>query len=571
MPINPFLLSRFRTLCAFALGAFCLLWGLGSYGLLNNNEGLYAQIAREMLYSGNFILPHLNGVPYIEKPPLLYWLIAFSYRLFGVHETAARLVPAVSGFLTLLLSYQAARRWFSENTAFLAAIILGTSLGYAIFCRMVFFDGLLTCFLTATLLSYFRWEQTQTQRLYLRLSYILLGLAILTKGFIALILVGLVVTVYNLITRKPFKQWWRALDGWGAILFLLITVPWHILAAAQDPQFAWFYFVNEHILRFLGKRQPQDYYRGPFYYYTYRLVLYVWPWCLLFVTFLLKVPGLSQHPSAAFKRFLAIWFWTFLIFFSVSRAKANYYMVTALPPLILLLAAKIEEVQEKHRHLIALCTSAGSLLLMLIAVIGALLKCDCFSWIGFTLPIAVQAFIATLSWPLIIAFILLGLVIGGGVRQSRLSLKGLFLLSGLNSCLTIATAIHTMPVFERLVSARPLIHRLRPNPSTVCLYRDYEKMSSIVFYLGDLSSYLRDLIRPIPLIDSLSQDLLYGQNSGRRPDLFLSLKDPQTTIRCPVIIVLRNRLSEFQSYLPFYKVNDQEENIIVFKKIMYSP
>jgi hypothetical protein len=96
-------------------------------------------------------------------------------------------------------------------------------------------------------------------------------------------------------------------------------------------------------------------------------------------------------------------------------------------------------------------------------------------------------------------------------------------------------------------------------------------MSSIVFYLGDLSSYLRDLIRPIPLIDSLSQDLLYGQNSGRRPDLFLSLKDPQTTIRCPVIIVLRNRLSEFQSYLPFYKVNDQEENIIVFKKIMYSP
>jgi 4-amino-4-deoxy-L-arabinose transferase-like glycosyltransferase len=546
---------RWCTSLAFGLAACCLLWSLGGYGLLHNNEGLYAQIPREMLASHNFIIPYLNGVPYIEKPPLLYWLIAGSYWLFCISEFAARFVPAIAGFLTLLIAFVTARTYLSARAAFLVVLILGTSLGYAVSCRMVFFDVVFTLFLTAALLCYFDWEQT-SRRSQLRLGYVLLGLAVLTKGLVALILAGLVVIIYYLIARKPCQQWWQAWDIWGMLFFLAITVPWHILAAYQDPNFAWFYFINEHFLRFLGEREPKDYYHGPIYYYSYRVFIYLLPWSLLFPLFFMRKQNTKEGKPLM--RFLAIWFWTFFIFFSLSKAKANYYLITALPSLALLLSHKVNEMLENKQKLIAYLILPFQIFCLFIAGIILLYKLRLFTlnyaWFTADIEMALRH---------ISGLLLAGLTLCGLValflnfkpnKVGKLS-EPIFLVTGVSSTLLIMIATQLAPLVEHMFSARPIVRQLQMDTDHTCLYRDYEKISSFVFYLQ----------QPLPIIDSRSNDLLYGQKKGIHPDLFLA--DDVTNIlqRCRIIILHSERGAEFEArfinYQPIYK----DKKVSVYK------
>lgn len=318
-----------------------LLWnfyfGLTSYGLLNNNEGLYAQIAWEMLERNDFVIPFLNGVPYIEKPPLLYWLIAGIYAFFGKSVFAARFVPTTFGMLTCLSLYLFSNRIKLSKVNFLSACILGSSLGFLIFSRMVFFDVLLTAFFTFSILCIFLWDLEKNKN-WLRLGYGFAALALLTKGFLSIILIGLIFGVFLTYKYKNFKWIKGALDVPGILLFLSLATPWHILASFRLQEFAWFYFINEHVLRFLDMRLPRDYYRGPFYYYLIRIPAYFMPWTFI-IPWLIKRKKDSKNKDL--RVFLWIWFLVLLVFFTVSKAKANYYMVLGMPPLALLAALTI--------------------------------------------------------------------------------------------------------------------------------------------------------------------------------------------------------------------------------------
>lgn len=320
--------------------------GLSRYPLLDNNEGLYAQIPWEMLQRGNFIIPYLDGVPYIEKPPLLYWLVALSYSIFGKTVWAARLIPALAGFSTCIALLLFGRRINQPRWGRNSALLLGASLGFVVFSRMVFFDVLLTALLTWALTSFFLFDLTHNKKWIYRF-YGFLALAVLAKGLIAIVLAGLVISTFMIWEYKSLKWIKDTLEPWGIAIFFMITVPWHAACCWSHQGFAYFYFINEHFLRFLNLRVPRDYYKGDWWYYLPRTLGYILPWTLtLPLLFHTKI----EMPTAqrSLQRFLLLWVLLPLLFFSFSNAKANYYMVVGVPPLVAFIAWHL----EKYKRLI---------------------------------------------------------------------------------------------------------------------------------------------------------------------------------------------------------------------------
>lgn len=327
-------------------------FGLSAYGLLNNNEGLYAQIAWEMVTSKNWIIPHLNGVPYIEKPPLLYWTIALLFKVFGKSVFIARFVPATFGLLTCVL---VTRFSSHKKKNILPGLVLMTFAGFVVFSRMVFFDVALTFFFTGVMLCFWHFYRTKQRQWAYGASLFLAG-ALLTKGLVSLVLLGFCLLPFLYFERNlPFLK--ELINPGPIVLCLALVVPWHVLAHLQEQGFLWFYFVNEHIYRFLDQRMPKDYYTGPIYYYLPRLLIYILPWT--FVLPFLKGWRLNDKP---YRTFLLCWFLGLLVFFSVSRAKANYYMVIGLPPLALYCAAVLDTHKHKFKILGAMSFIAFSMI-----------------------------------------------------------------------------------------------------------------------------------------------------------------------------------------------------------------
>lgn len=318
---------------------FGFYYGLSIYGLANNNEGIYAEVAKEMFLSHQIIIPTLKSLPYIEKPPLLYWLINGCFHLWGVNTFAARFVPATSGAIVCFSLVFFAKQINRLREGLLAALILATSLGFVLIARVVFFDMLLTAMLSLCLINfYLAWFQDK--KTYIPVGYCFLGFAVLTKGLIALALASLIMGTFLLMTKTFRTHAKLFFDPIGIFIFLLIVFPWHALAEMQHPGFFKAFFINEQFLRFLDQRVPRDYYEGPLYYYLPRVILYLLPWGLL-----LPLLGLKKYRQDTLKDplriFLWLWFLVPLIFFSISRAKANYYMVVSCPALALLLAHSI--------------------------------------------------------------------------------------------------------------------------------------------------------------------------------------------------------------------------------------
>jgi len=257
------------------VAAVCLFWGLGAAPIRDTNEALYADIALTMAHGGSWIIPHLDGVPYIEKPPLLYWLMAWCFKLFGVGAWQARLPDALAAWLTALGCIAFGRLMRAPLAGRFAALVVGTALGYVLIARTILFDPLLVLFWLTALACTVVAVQRQ-QRAWLRLAAVAVALATLTKGPMALLLLGLVVVVQLLLApgrhqRGALLRFY--LDPWAIGLFVLIVAPWHVAALQTLPGFGWFFFVNETIGRFLGTRIPDDFHHGPWWYYGPKLLI----------------------------------------------------------------------------------------------------------------------------------------------------------------------------------------------------------------------------------------------------------------------------------------------------------
>lgn len=337
--------------------------------ILDNADATHAVAAREILQRSDWVTLHVNGVRYLQKAPLLYWLVANSYQILGFNAFAVRFPSMLAVVLLVGVTYFFGQWVFSKKVGLYAAAMLGFCIGMFLFTRIMIPEALLTLLLTLGHLCFLLAFSGKGKRLYYGF-YAAAALAVLTKGLIGVIFAivpafGFLVVTGNLARWRELKL----LSGTG--LFLAIAAPWHILAGLQNDHFWWYYFVNEHFLRFLGLRYPKDYNKIPFVLYWPLHFIWLFPWSAGFPLlvkqevdrwrqFQSRRGSQKSEPNAAVrdqakpKRWpfrldpsalilpaspsLYLWLWagTILIFFSLSSSM-EYYTFPAYPALALLL------------------------------------------------------------------------------------------------------------------------------------------------------------------------------------------------------------------------------------------
>jgi 4-amino-4-deoxy-L-arabinose transferase-like glycosyltransferase len=332
------------------LGLPIFLLGLGTPALYDPHESLYAEIAREMLVRGDWLTPHLNDTRYLDKPPLFYWLIGLSYKALGVSEFSARVPVALAGLGGVLATWGIGRRLCDGRFGFVAGLVLTASIGYFVFSRELLPDMVLSCFTTFSFYCAFRsFATAPSQRLWALWFYVSLALAVLTKGVLGLFPLVVVVVYLMLIGRLRILRAMAPL--WGGGLFIMLTAPWHLIIAWQNEGYVWHYVMNEHLLRFLGQRDPVDYISLPLPLFVLVLFLWLLPWSPYLA--LILPTGLLQHkkkltPEEQGALFLWLWAGAVLIFFATSRARLPQYSLPAMPALALLIGKSLDDRFRGH-------------------------------------------------------------------------------------------------------------------------------------------------------------------------------------------------------------------------------
>lgn len=321
--------------------------------LMDDADTVHAEAAREMVETGDWVTLKINdGFRYLEKAPLMYWLVAASYKVFGVHDWSARLPIALGMLALLLVVYRIGRRFYSDEGGLYAALALGTGFGPFIYTRFMIPEMLVALWL-AMGFDFFLVSLEQSERGEQPSLLVCWGLAatmalnVLTKGLIGLVFPIGTIFIYLLLT-KNLRHLLRLRLFSSFLVFLAIAAPWHLLAGFRNPAqgeargFFWFYFVNEHFLRFLKKRYPADYDTVPLWLFWGLMLVWLMPWTAFLVQATKQVPaklaafraGLSTRQRATL--IFALWPLIILLFFSFS-SRQEYYVLPGLPGVALLL------------------------------------------------------------------------------------------------------------------------------------------------------------------------------------------------------------------------------------------
>ena len=322
-------------------------YGLGETMLVNPDEGRYAEIPREMVATGDYVTPRLNGVLYFEKPPLVYWAIAGFLRVFGPSELSMRAVPALFAVAGVLNTYLAAR-WLKGRTAgFSSALVLGSSLLYFALGRILLLDMAVSSLMSATLFFFILAirEPAGGKRRWLFYGlYATAALATLTKGLIGFLVPGAVMFLWLLV----FNQWSRLRPLYlptGVALFLAIAAPWHVLAAQRNQAWAHFYFVREHWERFTTTEHGRY---QPWWYFLPFIALGLFPWTgALWGAVRHALPGgWARRKENAEAWFFVTWAVFIFLFFSKSQSKLAPYILPIFPPLAVLIGGWTAELWQ---------------------------------------------------------------------------------------------------------------------------------------------------------------------------------------------------------------------------------
>jgi len=333
------------------------------------DEYRYAEIPREMLENRDWVLPQLDGMPYFEKPVLGYWATAVSMKVFGKNIFAARLPSALgSGLAALLIAYLL-RAFPDRRSGALGAAIFLTSLLPLAAGTTAILDGLFTAFLTLALVAFFSALEGEERRqgFPLAIAGIGIGLAFLTKGFLAIVLPGLVLLPYLFVTRSLgtfLRRSWIPL-AW----FVLIAAPWSVTAGLRSEFWQHFFWV-EHIQRFLDPGENQHV--EAFWFYLPQLAASIVPWLGLLVPAVVGLKRLETPSLIRLRFFAACWVLAPLLFFSLSSGKLVTYILPCIPPLVILFVLGLSRyLQMGGRRL--LNYQAFLLLLLGAATLGYLL------------------------------------------------------------------------------------------------------------------------------------------------------------------------------------------------------
>ena len=333
-----------KLLPALLLGAFLFFFKLGSVPLFDWDEAVYAEVTREMLESGDWLTPRYNGNPFFDKPVLLYWLMALAFKLWGPTEFAARFWSAASGMGLLAVTYLFGTAVASARVGLLAILILASGMELVVLSHAALTDMLLTFFITATLYSFYQGlqESGRAGRWWMPAGYVLMGLAVLTKGPVGMVIPIGTVMIYLLATGRFREGLSRARPFLGLGLFLLVTLPWY---GAIVKTHGWFFvedfFLEHNIRRFTGVMGGHA---GTPFYYLGILAAGFFPWSAFLPSLLWDLVPRSvaqlrtSEPGRRLVVYLLIWVGFVFLFFSLATTKLPNYIAPLFPAVSLLVA-----------------------------------------------------------------------------------------------------------------------------------------------------------------------------------------------------------------------------------------
>ncbi|MES2295956.1 MAG: glycosyltransferase family 39 protein [Pseudomonadota bacterium] len=323
--------------------AFAIAWlyVLGIRVLLPPDEGRYAEMAREMLASNDWVTTRLNGIKYFEKPPLQTWMNALSFAAFGLGEWQARLWTGLCALASVVLTGYAGRKVFNERVGFYAALVLASCLYWVVGGQFDSLDmslsGMMTISLCALLVAQRDGASAGEQRNWMLVCWAGMAAAVLTKGPVGMILPGAVLVLYTVFTRD-WALWGRLHLGKGLLLFFAIATPWFVLVGLKNPEQPHFFFIHENFERYLLKTHHRE---GPWYYFFVLLAIGIVPWLGVLGQSLLKA---CKRENSRFRPRLMLLIWAVFIFafFSKSNSKLPGYILPIFPALALLIAEYLE-------------------------------------------------------------------------------------------------------------------------------------------------------------------------------------------------------------------------------------
>jgi len=513
--------------------------------LMDDVDAVQAQIARNMLVSGDYVTARLNGIPYLEKAPLIYWLIAGSFKVFGATDWAAR-IPMVLAALALAWLTTAFGRWaFGIRAGFYAGLSISTCFGLFLFTRILIPDVMLTGAIALSMWAFLRAidEDERHQRWWAFVMAASLGTSLLFKSLVGVVFPVAAALIYLVITRQLFhRKIWKALHPLtGLLVILLIAAPWHILAALRNPPFfeftmrsapgeyhgfLWFYFINEQLLRFLNMRYPRDYDTVPRLYFWGFHLLWLFPWSVYFPA----ITRLNYKPldRAGKTRLLALcWAGFILVFFTFSTTQ-EYYSMPCYPALALLLGSAMAAGGSWIRY--------GTRVLcgVLIVAAGAVLTLYFLAWnlptpgdisaalsphpgayklsLGHMEDLTIASF-AYLRLPLVLAAIAFLIGAAGTLRATG---QRAFLAIALMAILFFQAARIAMAAFDPFLSSRPLAEAmLHSPPGKLVVDHHYYWFSSVFFYTNAENN------RGALLLNGRFNNLVYGSYAPGAPDVFI--------------------------------------------------
>jgi 4-amino-4-deoxy-L-arabinose transferase-like glycosyltransferase len=312
--------------------------------LVDPDEGRYAEIPREMAATGDWITPRLDGLKYLEKPPLQYWATAAAYSVFGVHEWTARLWTVGLAFLCLPMVFGWTARLFGQTAGFAALTALAVSPYFELIAHLNLLDAGFAFWLSGAVFAFTLAQcspyGSSSERRWMLLAWLAAALAVLSKGIVVGVLIGGTLVAYTVIERD-MRPWRRLHLMLGLPLFLVVAVPWFLAVSARNPSFAEFFFIHEHFARFLTTVHKRA---EPWWYFLGLLVIGALPW-LWALPAACRRAWLEYARDTRFKplKFLLIFCAVTLVFFSVSGSKLAPYILPMMPPLAAIMGAHLAD------------------------------------------------------------------------------------------------------------------------------------------------------------------------------------------------------------------------------------
>lgn len=539
-------------LSIFLLIFYCL-W-LGSYPLFMPDEGRYSAVAREMLSTHDYITPRLDGIPFLDKPILYYWLQAIAMKLFGVKEWALRFFPMLLAVINSMVLYVCTRACFNRRTAILTVIILSSMPLYFCGAHYANLDLEVAAFISMSLVSFMTGLHITTyERKYFFLSaYFCSALAFLTKGMIGIAFPTMTAGLWILLNWR-----WDLLKKiylpQGLILFAIIVAPWYILEQHANPDFFHFFFVTQQVTRFLSAADFNN--ENAWWFYIPVIIVGSFPWSIFIIQSL--ITSFQKRHQNRILFFAFLWFSVIFVFFSIPHAKTVGYIIAAVPPLAIIIAHYLDIMWNRKIQFPYFIFGLVNIIIAISLIMLTITH-------PFDLPIGVDPFLYFDAASFVISAVIIYFI----PKENLTKFVALCFITNAIFLLSLTT----FATYINFNTAKPLITTLnelrQPGDEVINYYKYYQDLT---VYLGEPITLVADWKSPnIPYRDNWVRELWFGMEMQKEHSWLIDDNTFLTRWKAKkrvFVFVNRNYFNQFRKAVGTYNEIARYKDIILLSNM----